>query len=47
MGYLSNEDEERLLTSNDFQNGLALALTEAVAAYREHVEQEPQAPAAP
>ena len=47
MGYLSNEDDERLLTSNDFQNSLALALTEAVAAFRDHVEQEPQPPAAP
>jgi len=47
MGYLSNEEEERLLTSNDFQNSFALALTEAVAAFRDHVEQEPQAPAAP
>jgi N-acetylmuramoyl-L-alanine amidase len=47
MGYLSNAEEERLLTSGDFQNSIALALTEAVAAFREHVEQEPQPPAAP
>ena len=42
MGYLSNPEEERLLTSGDFQNGLAVALTEAVAAFRDHVEQAPQ-----
>ena len=42
MGYLSNAEEEKLLTSGDFQNGLALALTEAVAAFRDHVEQGPQ-----
>ena len=47
MGYLSNAEEERLLTSSDFQNSIALALTEAVAAFRDHVEQEPQPPAAP
>ena len=43
MGYLSNAEEEKLLTSSEFQNGIALALTEAVAAFRDHVEQEPQA----
>jgi N-acetylmuramoyl-L-alanine amidase len=42
MGYLSNAEEEKLLMSGDFQNGLALALTEAVAAFRDHVEQGPQ-----
>ena len=42
MGYLSNAEEEKLLTSGEFQNGIALALTEAVAAFRDHVEQEPQ-----
>ncbi len=42
MGYLSNAEEEQLLTSADFQNRLALALTEAVAAFRDHVEREPQ-----
>ena len=47
MGYLSNADEERLLTSNDLQNSIALALTEAVAAFRDHIEQEPQVSAAP
>ena len=47
MGYLSNADEERLLSSADFQNGLALAVTEAVAAFRDHVEQGPQVSPAP
>ena len=42
MGYLSNPEEEQLLRSNEFQNGIALALTEAVSAFRDHVEQEPQ-----
>src|SRR5688572_22509767 len=42
MGYLSNADDEKLLTSGDFQNGIALAITEAVAAFRDHVEQGPQ-----
>ena len=47
LGYLSNAEEEKLLTSSEFQNSIALALTEAVAAFRDHVEQEPQPPAAP
>ena len=47
IGYLSNADEEKLLASGDFQNGIALALTEAVAAFRDHVEQEPQVAPAP
>jgi N-acetylmuramoyl-L-alanine amidase len=47
MGYLSNPDEERLLTSAEFQNNLALALTEAVVAFRDHIEQGPQGPLAP
>jgi N-acetylmuramoyl-L-alanine amidase len=42
MGYLSNADEEKLLAGGEFQNGIALALTEAVAAFRDHVEQAPQ-----
>lgn len=45
MGYLSNPDEEKLLTSTEFQNSIAAALTEAVAAFREYIEQGP--PAAP
>ena len=47
MGYLSNVDEEKLLASGEFQNGIALALTEAVAAFRDHVEQEPQVAPSP
>jgi N-acetylmuramoyl-L-alanine amidase len=47
MGYLSNADEERLLTSSEFQNSIALALTEAVAAFRDHVELGPQVFPAP
>ena len=42
MGYLSNPDEEELMLSAEFQNGVALALTEAVAAFRDHVEHGPQ-----
>jgi N-acetylmuramoyl-L-alanine amidase len=45
MGYLSNTDEEHLLTSGEFQNRIAGALTDAIAAFREHVEQGPQAAA--
>jgi N-acetylmuramoyl-L-alanine amidase len=47
MGYLTNADEERLLSSGEFQNGIALALTEAIAAFRDHVEREPQVAPAP
>ena len=47
MGYLSNPDEEQMLTSNDFQNSIALALTEAVAAFRDYVEHGPQVSPAP
>ena len=47
MGYLSSADEEKLLTSADFQNGFALAVTEAVAGFRDHVEQGPQVSAEP
>jgi N-acetylmuramoyl-L-alanine amidase len=42
MGYLTNAEEEKLLASGEFQNGIALALTEAVAAFRDHVDQAPQ-----
>jgi N-acetylmuramoyl-L-alanine amidase len=42
LGYLTNPDEEKLLTSGEFQNGLAAALTEAVAAFRDHVELSPE-----
>jgi N-acetylmuramoyl-L-alanine amidase len=47
MGYLSNAEEEKVLTSAGFQNGIALAITEAVAAFRDHVEQTPQVLATP
>jgi N-acetylmuramoyl-L-alanine amidase len=47
MGYLSNAEEEKLLASGEFQNGIALALAEAVAAFRDHVEQQPQVAPAP
>jgi N-acetylmuramoyl-L-alanine amidase len=42
MGYLSNPDEEKLLTSGEFQNSIAVALTEAVASFRDYLEQGPQ-----
>lgn len=45
MGYLSNAEEEQLLTSGDFQNSIAVALTESIAAFRDYVEQGPQAAA--
>jgi N-acetylmuramoyl-L-alanine amidase len=47
MGYLTNAEEEKLLASGEFQNGIALALTEAVAAFRDHVDQAPQIAPAP
>jgi N-acetylmuramoyl-L-alanine amidase len=47
MGYLSNAEDERLLTSAELQNGIALALAEAVAAFRDHLEQGPQVAPAP
>ena len=47
LGYLSNPEEEKLLTSTDFQNRVALAVTEAVAAYRDHLELSPQVIATP
>ena len=47
LGYLSNPEEERLLTSNDFQGGIATALTEAVTAFRDYLEQGPQVPTPP
>ena len=42
LGYLTNPDEEKLLTSAEFQNGIAAALTEAVAAFRDHIELSPE-----
>jgi N-acetylmuramoyl-L-alanine amidase len=47
LGYLSNADEERLLTSAEFQNNIALALTDSVAAFRDHVEMSPVVVPAP
>jgi len=46
MGYLSNPEEEQLLTSSQFQGGIATALTEAVVAFRDHLERGAQ-PATP
>jgi N-acetylmuramoyl-L-alanine amidase len=45
MGYLSHPEEEQLLTSTDFQGGIATAITEAVVAFRDFLEQGPQVPA--
>jgi N-acetylmuramoyl-L-alanine amidase len=44
VGYLSNHDEEKLLTSSDFQNDLAQAITESVVAFRDYLEQGSQTP---
>jgi N-acetylmuramoyl-L-alanine amidase len=47
MGYLSNPEEEQMLTSNAFQAGFASAVTDAVTTFRDFLEQSPQAPAPP
>ena len=47
LGYLSNPEEEKRLTSAGFQNGVAAALTESVVAYRDYLERRPEAPAPP
>ena len=47
LGYLSNADEETLLASAEFQNRVALALTEAIAAFRDYLELSPQVIPAP
>jgi N-acetylmuramoyl-L-alanine amidase len=47
MGYLSNPDEEKMLTSNAFEAGFAGAVTEAVTTFRDFLEQSPQMPAPP
>jgi N-acetylmuramoyl-L-alanine amidase len=47
MGYLSNTEDEHLLTSGEFQNSIAIAVTDAIAAFRDHVEQGPQVAPAP
>ena len=44
MGYLSHPEEERLLTSGDFQASMAIAITDAVIAFRDFLEQGPQVP---
>ena len=46
LGYLSNAEEERLLTSNEYQGSIATVLTEAIVAFRNYLEQGPQPPAA-
>ncbi len=47
MGYLSNADEEKLLTSSAFQSNFAAAVTEAVTTFRDYLEQGPQVPEPP
>jgi N-acetylmuramoyl-L-alanine amidase len=47
VGYRSNPDEEKLLTSSNFQNDLAQAITESVVSFRDHLEQGGQEPPAP
>ena len=44
MGYLSHPDEEKLLASGDLQGRLAGAITDAIVAFRDFVEQAPQPP---
>ncbi len=44
LGYLSNPQDEKLLTSAEFQNGIAVALTDAIAAFKDHLEGAPDAP---
>jgi N-acetylmuramoyl-L-alanine amidase len=47
LGYLSNPDDEKLLTSAEFQNTVAVALTDAVATFRDHLELSPEATPTP
>jgi N-acetylmuramoyl-L-alanine amidase len=47
IGYLSNAEEEKLLTSNAFQGNFAAAVTEAVSTFRDYLEQGPQVPEPP
>jgi N-acetylmuramoyl-L-alanine amidase len=42
MGYLSNPDEEKTLASAEFQSGVAQAISEAVIAFRDYLEQPPR-----
>jgi N-acetylmuramoyl-L-alanine amidase len=44
-GYLSNPEEEKLLGLAEFQNSIALAFTEAIAAFREYLDRGAVAPA--
>jgi N-acetylmuramoyl-L-alanine amidase len=38
MGYLSNAEDEKLLRSAEFQNGIALAISEAIVALRDRLD---------
>jgi len=44
-GYLSNPDDEKLLGLAEFQNSVALALTEAIAAFRDYLDHGADGPA--
>jgi N-acetylmuramoyl-L-alanine amidase len=46
MGYLSNPDEEKQLVSAEFQNSIAQAVTEAIIAFRDYLDQR-SGPSAP
>jgi N-acetylmuramoyl-L-alanine amidase len=47
VGYLSNTAEEQLIKSGEFQNAIAIALAEAVSAFRDQVEKAPAPAPAP
>jgi N-acetylmuramoyl-L-alanine amidase len=47
LGYLSNPEEEKLLSAAEFQNNVAGAVTEAVATFRDQVEMSPETPPSP
>src|SRR5262249_13163697 len=38
LGYLSNPDEEKMLASADFQNGIAQAISDAIISFRSYLE---------
>ena len=44
LGYLSNVEDEKRLGAAEFQSGIAGAVTEAVGAFRDYLEQGAQAP---
>ncbi|MCM3879869.1 MAG: N-acetylmuramoyl-L-alanine amidase [Vicinamibacterales bacterium] len=46
MGYLSNPEDEKLLRSAEFQNGIALAVTDAIVALRDRLDHGQAVPAA-